>query len=187
MPTRKSSRQTTHDLFMFWIYFRVLRSVPSKFTLKGRPYANLCPLLPSPSIQRSVVKCSWLLKQSLHTYQLDRSTRTVSGFFLNGSLVFSIYLQGCEPLEFKILMFTNREASNLPLFNRESWSSDEHMTLVFGSLRWSIKSQKLATLPTLSASHEWRPTVHLSFYKVPLHPCFSKQLPTAPLQQNSLC
>lgn len=81
MLIRKSARQTTHHLCMFWIYFKVWRSVPSKITLKGRPYANLCPLLPSLSIQISVVKCRWLLKQSLHTYKLDRNTRAVCVVF----------------------------------------------------------------------------------------------------------
>lgn len=38
--------------------------------------------------------------------------------FTNGSLVLFIYLQGCEPLEFKILMFTTRQASNLLLFKQ---------------------------------------------------------------------
>lgn len=38
------------------------------------------------------------------------------GCFINGSLVLFIHLYSCETLEFKILMFTTRLASNLFLF-----------------------------------------------------------------------
>lgn len=168
MPVRKS-RQTTYHLF------------------KGIPYANLCPLLPSPSIRRPIVKSLWLLNQTLHTYQLDRSTRTACVVFLKGSLVLFIYLQGCEPLEFKILMFTTGQGSNLLLFKQ----GELMLKWTYDSRFWQSKTVNKITEvgnTAYTVSKPWtKGDGSSTIYKVPFHQCFSEQLLTASLKQYSLC
>lgn len=55
------------------------------------------------------------LTESAHIISTQKYQGSV-GCLINGSLVLFIYLYSCEPLEFKILMFTTRLVSNLFLF-----------------------------------------------------------------------